>query len=114
MDISKILARLIQVGTVTDVDTAKRMARVKFPDTGITSAWLYVIQRHDASLYIEPDGGHTHEIRDTFTGGGSARMEPDHNHTRSHVTYWMPKVNDTVLVVYLPVRDGDGFVIGGI
>ena len=27
---------------------------------------------------------------------------------------WMPQLNDTVLAVFLPVYDGDGFVIGGI
>ena len=27
---------------------------------------------------------------------------------------WMPQINDTVLAVFLPVYDGDGFVIGGI
>ena len=27
---------------------------------------------------------------------------------------WMPKINDTVLAVFLPVYDGDGFVIGGV
>lgn len=25
---------------------------------------------------------------------------------------WMPKVNDTVLILYLPVFNGDGFVLG--
>ncbi len=28
--------------------------------------------------------------------------------------YWLPDVNDTVLVLYLPAEQGDGFVIGGI
>lgn len=27
---------------------------------------------------------------------------------------WMPQINDTVLAVFMPVYDGDGFVIGGI
>ena len=27
---------------------------------------------------------------------------------------WMPKINDTVLAVFMPVFDGDGFVIGGV
>ena len=27
---------------------------------------------------------------------------------------WMPLVNDTVLTLYLPVFNGDGFVLGGI
>ena len=51
---------------------------------------------------------------DTFTGGGTASEFPDHDHLPgSHLTYWMPKVNDRVLCLYLPVFNGDGFVLGG-
>lgn len=115
MDIEKILSRLIQTGTVTAVDGGKRLARVKFKDTGITSGWLYVVQHYAANLYIEPDAEHTHIITDTYTGGGSASTYPAHDHLPgSHLTYWMPKVNDRVLVVYLPVDDSDGFILGGI
>lgn len=31
-----------------------------------------------------------------------------------HIKPWMPKVNDQVLVLYLPVFNGDGFILGGI
>lgn len=27
---------------------------------------------------------------------------------------WMPKVNDVVVALYLPVFNGDGFIIGGL
>lgn len=114
MDAEKILARLVQIGTVTALDASRLMARVKFQDLNMTSGWLHVIQHYDADLYIEPDGQHTHTIRDTYTGGGSASTQPKHDHTRSNVTYWMPKINDTVLVLYLPVADSDGFILGGI
>ncbi|WP_298031702.1 hypothetical protein [uncultured Dysosmobacter sp.] len=110
-----ILERLVQVGTVTDIKSGQRKARVKFRNTGITSDWLPVIQHYGANFYIEPDMEHTHVITDTYTGGGSASTEPAHDHLPgSHLTYWMPKVNDTVLVLYLPVRDGDGYILGGI
>ena len=93
---------------------AKRRARVKFKDTGIISDWLYVLQHYEANFYIKPDAKHTHEITDTFTGGGTASEFPDHDHLPgSHLTYWMPKVNDRVLCLYLPVFNGDGFVLGG-
>ena len=63
---------------------------------------------------IKPDAKHTHEITDTFTGGGTASEFLDHDHLPgSHLTYWMPKVNDRVLCLYLPVFNGDGFVLGG-
>ena len=38
MDIEKILAGLVRVGTVTDVDNRNHMARVKFQGEGFTSA----------------------------------------------------------------------------
>lgn len=115
MEAEKILANLVRIGTVTVVDAGKRLARVKFQDAGITSGWLPVIQHYGADLYIEPDAKHTHDITDTYTGGGSAGMYPDHDHLPgSHVTYWMPKVNDTVLTLYLPVFNGDGFILGRI
>lgn len=114
MNDEAILSRLVQVGTVTAVDSGKRKARVKFKDTGIISDWLYVIQHYGANFYIKPDAEHTHDITDTFTGGGSASPYPAHDHLPgSHLTYWMPKVNDRVLCLYLPVFNGDGFVLGG-
>lgn len=36
-ELQNILSRLVQTGTVTAVDSAKRRARVKFKDTGIIS-----------------------------------------------------------------------------
>ena len=68
-ELQNILSRLVQTGTVTAVDSAKRRARVKFKDTGIISDWLYVLQHYGANFYIKPDAKHTHEITDTFTGG---------------------------------------------
>ena len=106
MGADELMTRMVQIGTVTSLDVAKRRARVKFQDTGITSGWLYVLQHYDANLHIEPNGEHSHN--------GIAGTEPDHDHTRSHVTYWMPKINDTVVVLYVPVMNGDGFILGGI
>lgn len=115
MDAEKILSRLVQIGTVTAVDSEKRTARVKFQDTSIISGPLRVLQHFAAGLYIAPDAEHTHDITDTYTGGGSASTFPAHDHLPgSHLTYWMPKVNDTVLVLYLPIENSDGFILGGI
>lgn len=109
----KALENLVRVGKVTDVDKVKRRVRVKFEDANILSGWLQVLQHHGADLYIEPDAEHTHEITDTFTGGGGASTYPKHDHLPgSHLTYWMPKVNDMVLTLYFPVFNGDGFVLG--
>ena len=34
----------VRIGKVTDVNKEKRLVRVKFEDTGITSGWLPVMQ----------------------------------------------------------------------
>ena len=109
-ELQNILSRLVQTGTVTAVDSAKRRARVKFKDTGIISDWLYVLQHYEANFYIKPDAKHTHEITDTFTGGGTASEFLDHDQLPG---YWMPKVNDRVLCLYLSVFTGDAFGLGG-
>lgn len=108
MDAEKILSRLVQVGTVTDVNNGKRIARVKFHDTGITSAWLRVLK----SPPFIPD--YDVPQRTEFESGGSGDSAfASHKHDLT-IKPWMPKVNETVLVVYLPVKEGDGYVIGGI
>ena len=114
-NIQNTLNRLVQVGTVTAVDSAKRRARVKFSDTGIISDWLLVLQHHGANLHITPDAAHTHEITDTYSGGGTASEVEAHDHLPgSHITYWMPDVNDRVLCLYLPIFSADGFILGGL
>lgn len=115
MDSNEILSRLVQTGIVSAVDSSKRTARVILEETGHISGWLKVLQHYGANFYIEPDAGHTHDITDTYTGGGSASIFPNHDHLPgSHLTWWMPKVNDRVLILYLPVFNGDGFILGGI
>ena len=107
------LKRLIQSGTVMTVDPANHKARVKL-DAGIPSGWLYVLQHPGMNLHLVPDAKHTHKIQDSYTGGGSADTFPAHNHPQSYTTDWMPQVNDRVLCLYLPVPDGDGFILGRI
>lgn len=66
---------MVRIGTVTDTDTVKQKARVKFQDDNTPSGWLSVLQN-----------------------AGS----------------WLPKVNDTVLILYIPVWQGDGYILGRI
>lgn len=115
MDFEKILTGLVRVGTVTNIDAGKHMARVKFQGEDMTSGWLYVVQHFAADMFINPDAKHNHPVHDTYSGGGTSEDYPAHNHLPgSYLTYWMPKINDTVLVLYLPVWNGDGFILGGI
>jgi len=108
MNVEKILSRMIQVGIVTSVDNENRKARVKFQDTGITSAWLRVLKN--------PPFIPTYEglQRTEYESGGSGDSSfANHKHDLV-ILPWMPKVNETVLVIYLPVENSDGYVIGGV
>lgn len=95
-----ILERLVQVGTVTAIDKAKHRARVKFKSTGITSGWLHVLDTHP-------------HIPDFDDVPQETEIAVDHKH-KLVIKQWMPHVNDTVVCLYLPIWNSDGFVIGGI
>lgn len=91
MDKNNITGRMVQVGVVMSVDPAKCRARVKFPATGMLSDWLYIPQRRGTAVAVNPADGHSHGAQ---------------------LGAWLPKVNENVLVVYLPMPDGDGFILG--
>jgi len=112
-ELNNILANIVRIGTVSAIDATKRKARVIFKGKDdMVSGWLCVLQHPGANVNVGAGGGHTHAISDTFSGGGSASDAPNHSHTGSNVTYWMPQVNDTVLAVYLPIFNADGFILG--
>lgn len=109
MDNEMPISRLVQVGTVTDIDNDKHRARVKFQLTGITSGWLFVLDTHPHIPDFDPAPQQTDE-----KGGGSGEAAFEaHTHPLT-IKQWMPHVNDTVLCIYLPVFNSDGFVLGGI
>ena len=86
------LEKLVRLGTVTAVDAGKRQARVKYEDTGSLSGWLYVLAAPPSVPdYDAAYESHSHELI----------IKP-----------WMPKVNETVLILYLPGDNTDGFVLG--
>ena len=95
--LENVLANIVRIGKVSAVDTSKRKARVIFPDkNNMVSGWLHVIQRNNTALSLVVDG------------------DPPHSHGGSVATFWMPKVNDTVLTIYLPVFNADGFILGAV
>ena len=94
------MTQLVRVGTVMVTDPGKRMARVLFRDTGTPSGWLYVL----ASRPFLPDAD-TKPQRTEETEG--------HRHDL-RIKPWMPEVNAVVLVLFLPVNSGDGFILGEI
>ena len=84
---------MIRVGIVSSVDKPKLKARVFLPDANnMVSDWLYCVQR--APVYSVSEAGtpaHTHKVTES---------------------YWIPKVNDKVLVIYPCGIDKDAYIMG--
>jgi len=81
------LSGIVRVGIVTDRNADKKQVRVLFPDTKLTSGWLFVIQNTTPVSYVGENGYCT-------------------------VGSFVPNINDKVLCLYIPVPNGDGFVLG--
>ena len=92
-DAMTALEQIVRVGTVSSVNTDERTARVKFSHLGnMVSGNLRVMQHFACAVEVITD--------------------QEHNHPGTYTTYWMPKVGDTVVCLYLPVFNGDGVVLG--
>ena len=99
---------IVREGKVTAVDNGKRIAKVWFDSMGIESDWLPVLITRD----FIPD--YDVPQRTEFKAGGSGDPAlASHKHDLIIKPY-MPKVNDLVLVLYFPVFNGDGVILGGV
>lgn len=99
---------IVRGGKVTAVDNGKRIAKVWFDSMGIESDWLPVLITRD----FIPD--YDVPQRTEFEAGGSGDPAfASHKHDLIIKPY-MPKVNDLVLVLYFPVFNGDGVILGGV
>lgn len=99
---------IVREGKVTAVDNGKRIAKVWFDSMGIESDWLPVLITSD----FIPD--YDVPQRTEFEAGGSGDPAfASHKHDLIIKPY-MPKVNDLVLVLYFPVFNGDGVILGGV
>ena len=99
---------IVREGKVTAVDNGKRIAKVWFDSMGIESDWLPVLITRD----FIPD--YDVPQRTEFEAGGSGDPAfASHQHDLIIKPY-MPKVNDLVLVLYFPVFNGDGVILGGV
>jgi len=93
---------VVRVGTVSVTDATKRCVRVIFD--GMVSNWLFVVSAPSAMPpQTNPQAGGVHE--EAFAS---------HSHGLPSAGAWFPRVNDTVLCVFIPIPDGDGFVLGAI
>lgn len=99
---------IVREGKVTAVDNGKRIAKVWFDSMGIESDWLPVLITRD----FIPD--YDVPQRTEFEAGGSGDPAfASHKHDLI-IKPWMPKKGEQVLCIYEPVRNGRGFILGGI
>ena len=90
------------------MDNGKRIAKVWFDSMGIESDWLPVLITRD----FIPD--YDVPQRTEFEAGGSGDPAfASHKHDLIIKPY-MPKVGEQVLCIYETVRNGRGFILGGI
>jgi hypothetical protein len=100
-----VIASIGKVKEVREVIKSRYMAVVEFEDTGLVSDWLYILKRPLPPIEVNQSGGHNHQ--------GAVSIEPSHTHD-ARQDGWLPEAGDRVLVLYLPVQNGDGFILGGV
>lgn len=83
-----LMKDFLRIGKVVDTNSAHRSCRVFFEDQRIVSGWLRVLQHIGAGVVCTNDSG--------------------------SVGVWMPQINSQVLCIYMPIPDGDGYVLGGL
>lgn len=103
-----VFSGFFRLGFVTDVNNVKRLARVKFADLGYTSGWIPVLINRD----FIPD--YDVPQRTEFEEGGSGAAAYERHKHDLVIKPYMPKVGEQVLCIYEPVRNGRGFILGGI
>lgn len=107
-DMGTVFSGFFRLGFVTDVNNDKRIARVKFEDLGYTSGWIPVlISRDFIPDYDVPQ-------RTEYKSGGSGDSAYEKHEHPLIIKPYMPKKGEQVLCIYEPVRNGRGFILGGI
>lgn len=107
---------IVREGTVTAVNESKRIAKVWFDGLEIESDWLPVLITRDriGSDVTEWDETQWTEFETEWKGNRAGDPDyVDHKH-KLVIKPYMPKVNDLVLVLYFPVFNGDGVILGGV
>lgn len=117
--------QIVRIGTVTDVNTDKTKARVKFISQGIISDWLYVAQFPEwgniASEMHTEYASHKHhpaekwgDIKDSLGGslqGDETDWDGGHSHRVRHIQ-WFPRVNDKAICLFPSGSDSHGYIVG--
>ena len=105
--LGQILSGLVRVGIVTEVNYDEYLARVFFEDINTLSGWLIVPENRPAI----PD--HNVPQRTEYEAGGSGLPAFESHKHDLVIEQWMPEINQPVLVLFLPYKNADGFILGG-
>lgn len=102
---------IIRIGVVSTVSPGDCTVRVRFPSEDIVSGWLKVIK--SPSVVTAKAIATTKTEEDTQKNDVNVNVNVDVD-IATKVAPWFPAVGDTVLCIYNPGFNEDGFVIGGI
>ncbi|MEG1491130.1 MAG: hypothetical protein RR394_02680 [Oscillospiraceae bacterium] len=96
------LNKLVRVGKVSSVNSTNKTARVVFGSLGgMVSGDLPVLQTNGAAVSVSTT---------SLTYGTETKS---HAHSAT-IGSWLPRVGQSVVCLYVPVFNGDGFIIGGL
>ena len=107
---------IIRIGVVSTVSTNDRTVRVRFPSEDMVSGWLKVIKSPPA---VTAKATATAETKvsgsEEDAQSNNVNVDVDVNvDVEAEAAPWFPAVGDTVLCIYNPGFNEDGFVIGGL
>lgn len=110
---------IIRIGVVSAVSPGDCAVRVHFPSEDMVSGWLKVIKSPPAVTAKA-----TATAESSVSGSESSEEDAKNNNLNVDVDVnvdveaeaapWFPAVGDTVLCIYNPGFNEDGFVIGGL
>lgn len=100
------LQDIVRIGIVSAVDAPGKRARVMFKDLDMVSGWLHVLQQPLAVVTVAEQGLHTHTVDSSESSENGA-----HTH-EAETGVWLPSIDDKVLVLYIPIWNADGFILG--
>ncbi len=110
---------IIRIGVVSTVSPGEHTVRVRFESEDMTSGWLKVIKsppavtaKATATAETKVSGGESSE-EDAQKNDVNVDVDVDVN-VAAEAASWFPAVGDTVLCIYNPGFNEDGFVIGGL
>lgn len=103
---------IIRIGIVSTVSPSDRTVRVQFPSDDMVSGWLKVIK--SPPLVTAAGKAGNKEIIADNNGIEICRDTSIDVDIKTEVSPWLPAVGETVLCIYNPGFNEDGFVIGGL